>query len=49
MGWNELEDEDREGFETQRKRQKGYDPFSDEPTPLAVRRKRFVELLYSTC
>ena len=37
---DELEDDDRENLENQRKRQKGYDPFSDEPTPLAVRRKR---------
>ena len=30
---DELEDDDREDLENQRKRQKGYDPFSDEPTP----------------
>ena len=31
---------DGEGFETHGKSQKGYDPFSDELTPLAVRHKR---------
>ena len=36
----ELEDDNREDLENQRKRQKGYDLFSDEPTPLALRRKR---------
>ena len=35
---DELEED--EDLENQRKRQKGYDPFSDEPTPLALRRKR---------
>ena len=37
---DELEDDDREDLENQRKRQKGYDPFSDEPTSLAVGRKK---------
>ena len=36
---DEVEDGD-EGFERQERSQKGYDPFSNEPTPLAVRRKR---------
>ena len=36
----ELEDDNSEDLEKQRKRQKGYDPFSDEPTLLALRRTR---------
>lgn len=37
---DELEEDNGDDYQSQGKRQKGYNPYSDEPTPLAIRRKR---------